>query len=482
LFLFGSELKAIKKHPGWTQQIDHTALAVFMQHRYIPSPRSIYKGIHKLQPGHILTLKAGQAPKNSTYWSISETIEQGRATPFQPDDHEAIEMLDSLLDDAVGRRMIADVPLGAFLSGGIDSATVVAFMQKRESLPTRTFTIGFDDASYDEAKHARAIAQHLGSDHTELYVGSDQAREVIPHLPTMYDETFADSSQIPTFLVSQMTRQHVTVALSGDGGDELFAGYNRYQTADLLRRWTSPIKGPLRSGVIAALKSLSPAAWNNLLFFIGGRKQSAYPGHKLHHLAAILTAGTGNIYRELISEWNDPGTLVSDAGDHDSILWGAARDKLLDHPVEQLQYLDTINYLPDDILTKVDRASMAVSLEARTPLLDHRLVEFIWRLPIHYKIRGKDRKWLLRQVLYKYVPQQLMERRKTGFKIPIGDWLRGPLCDWAEHLLDKKRLNDEGFLNPLMVRERWDAHLAGHNNWTGSLWNVLMFQAWLEVQ
>ena len=346
----------------------------------------------------------------------------------------------------------------------------------------RTFTIGFDDASFDEAEHASAIAQHLGSDHTELYVGSDQAREVIPLLPAIYDEPFADSSQIPTFLVSQMTRQHVTVALSGDGGDELFAGYNRYQTADLLRRWTSPIKDPLRSRVIAALKSLSPAAWNNLLFFFGGRKKSVYPGHKLHHLAAILTAGTENIYRELISEWNDPGTLVNGAGDHDSILWAAARENLLDHPVEQLQYLDTINYLPDDILTKVDRASMAVSLEARTPLLDHRLVEFIWRLPIHYKIRGKDRKWLLRQVLYKYVPQQLMERRKTGFKIPVGDWLRGPLCDWAEHLLDNKRLNDDGFLNPLMVRERWDAHLAGHNNWTGSLWNVLMFQAWLEVQ
>ena len=482
LFLFGSELKAIKKHPGWTQQVDRTALAVFMQHRYIPSPRSIYRGIHKLEPGHILTLKMGQEPENRVYWSISDAIEQGQSMPFQSPDHEALNMLDSLLEDAVRRRMVADVPVGAFLSGGIDSATVVAFMQKSDTQAARTFTIGFDDSSYNEARDASAIAKHLGSDHTELYVGSNQARDVIPSLPTIYDEPFADSSQIPTFLVSQMTRQHVTVALSGDGGDELFSGYNRYQTAELLRRWTKPFKGTLGKGMAIALTSLSPAAWNNLLGFLPRRKNSARPGHKLHNLAAILNAGPDNIYRQLISEWSDPATLVAGAGDPGGILWAAARERLLDNPIEQLQYLDTINYLPDDILTKVDRASMAVSLEVRTPLLDHRVVEFAWSLPMQYKIRGKDRKWLLRQVLYKYVPRQSLERRKTGFKIPVGDWLRGPLRDWAENLLAERRLADGGFLNPPMVRERWSAHLSGHCNWTGSLWNVLMFQAWLEAQ
>ncbi len=482
LFLFGSELKALKKHPGWDPQIDRAALAAFMQHRYVPSPRSIYTGIHKLEPGHILTLKANREPQKSIYWNISEVIQQGRTEALELQDQEAIDMLDNLLEDAVGRRMIADVPLGAFLSGGIDSATVVALMQKHGSSTARTFTIGFDDTDYDEARHARMLAKHLGSEHTELYVGADQARDVIPSLPAMYDEPFADSSQIPTFLVSRMTRQHVTVALSGDGGDELFAGYNRYQTAELLRRWTSPVKDPLRKWLIAVLKSLSPATWDHLLCFLRKGKKRFYPGHKLHHLAMILNAGPGNIYRELISDWNDPGALVRGAADHGDILWAAARTGLLDHPVEQLQYLDILNYLPDDILTKVDRASMATSLEARTPLLDHRVVEFAWRLPMHYKIRGQDRKWLLRQVLYKYVPQQLVDRRKTGFKIPVGDWLGDSLRDWAEHLLDEKRLTEEGFLDPQMVRERWDAHLSGHSNWRGSLWNVLMFQAWLEEQ
>ena len=484
LFLFGSELKAIKKHPGWTPQVDRTALALFMQHRYIPSPRSIYKGIHKLEPGHILTLKAGREPDNRVYWSISDVIEQGQSTPFQPPDHEAVSILDSLLGDAVGRRMVADVPLGAFLSGGIDSATVVALMQKNGAQAARTFTIGFDASDYNEAHYAKVVAKHLGSDHTELYVGSNQARDVIPNLPRVYDEPFADSSQIPTFLVSQLTRQHVTVALSGDGGDELFAGYNRYQSAELLRRWTEPFTGFLRKGMATALTSLSPAAWNRLLGFLSRRKNSGGAGHKLYHLAALLDAGPENIYRTLISEWNAPGELVADAGDPDRVLWAAARERLLAglNPIERLQYLDIINYLPDNILTKVDRASMAVSLEVRTPLLDHRLVEFIWRLPMRYKIRRRERKWLLRQVLYRYVPRQLMKRRKTGFKIPVGHWLGGALRDWAENLLAEKRLADGGFLNPLLVRERWNEHLSGQRNWTGSLWNVLMFQAWLEEQ
>jgi asparagine synthase (glutamine-hydrolysing) len=478
LFLFGSELKAFKKHPGWRPEIDRNALAAFMQHRYIPAPHSIYTGIHKLEPGHILTVREDQQIEDTVYWSITDTIEQGQKATLDLSDHEAIEMLDSLLGDAVGRRMVADVPVGAFLSGGIDSAAVVALMQQSASQPARTFTIGFNDASYNEAHYASAVAKHLGTDHTELYVGPEQAREVIPALPTIYDEPFADSSQIPTFLVSQMTRQHVTVALSGDGGDELFAGYNRYQTAALLRRWTRLLQGPLRKGMVALLTSLGPASWNNLLRFFPGR----YPGHKLYALAGILNAGPDNIYRQLVSEWSKPAALVAGADETQGLLWTAAKKDLLEDPIEQMQYLDSINYLPDNILTKVDRASMAVSLEARTPVLDHRVVEFAWRLPMHLKIRENDRKWLLRQVLYKYVPCQLLERRKTGFKIPVGDWLGGPLRDWSESLLDEKRLRQEGFLDPVLVREKWDAHLSGHRNWKGPLWNVLMFQAWLEAQ
>ncbi len=478
LFLFASELKALKLHPGWRPEINRSALAAYMQHRYIPAPSSIYEDVHKLEPGHFLTLKPDQTVENKVYWDVANAVMQGQESPLQLNDAEAVDMLDSLLGDAVQRRMIADVPLGAFLSGGIDSASVVAQMQKNGTQTARTFTIGFDDSTYNEAHYAAAIAKHLGTEHTELYVGPDQARDIIPTLPAIYDEPFADSSQIPTYLVSQMTRQHVSVALSGDGGDELFAGYNRYQTAELLRRWTQPIKGPFRTGLQCLLSSLSPATWNNLFRFVS----SSYPGHKLYDFAAILKTDSANIYRELISEWKEPAKLVVGVGDKHDLIWSAAKSDLPVNPIELLQYLDTINYLPDDILTKVDRASMAVSLEARTPVLDHRLVEFAWRLPMHFKIRARERKWLLRQVAYKYMPRQLLDRRKTGFKIPVDDWLKGPLLDWAESLLDEKRLKDEGFLDPTLVRRKWKEHLSGDRNWKGSLWNVLMFQSWLEAQ
>jgi asparagine synthase (glutamine-hydrolysing) len=478
LLLFGSELKALKKHPGWQAEIDRTALAAFMQHRYIPAPRSIYKNVYKLEPGHILTIRANQAPEDRAYWNIGDHVQNGQDSPLQLTDRDAIDGLDTLLGDAVQRRMIADVPLGAFLSGGIDSSAVVAQMQKHGSQDSLTFSIGFDDPKYNEAIYASRIAQHLGTRHTELYVGPEQAREIIPSLPLMYDEPFADSSQIPTFLVSQMTRQHVTVALSGDGGDELFAGYNRYQTAELIRHWTSHLNGSLRNAMLTLLNSLSPANWNKLLYPFSKR----CPGHKLYNFAALLKTDPADIYRELISEWNDPAALVIGSENPRSILWSAAKTRLPDSPLENLQYLDTLNYLPDDILTKVDRASMAVSLEARTPILDHRIVEFAWRLPMHFKIRAKQRKWLLRQVAYKYIPPHLLERPKKGFKIPLDDWLKHSLREWSESLLDKKRLRDEGFLDPMMVHKRWNEHLSGHRNWKGSLWNVLMFQAWLETQ
>ncbi len=482
LFLFASEIKAIREHPGWTQKIDEDALAAFMRYRYIPAPQSIYKGIYKLEPGQIVTLQAGQEPQNHVYWDISSAIEKSRSTPFQLDNKAAIDKLDSLLKDSVARRMVADVPLGAFLSGGLDSASIVALMQEQTSQSVKTFTIGFDNSEYDESQHAAAIARHLGTEHTELYIGAEQTRDVIPLLPSIYDEPFADSSQIPTFLVSKMTSEHVTVALSGDGGDELFAGYNRYQSAETLRRWSERIQGPLRRTLIFALQALSPGSWDSLLWIGRQKNDDAYYGHKLHHLARILNGNSDDIYRELISEWNDSEVPVLRAGHSVCGLWHAAREGLLNDPIEKLQYRDTLNYLPDDILTKVDRASMAVSLEARTPLLDHRLVEFAWSLPMHLKIRAQERKWLLRQVLYRYVPRSLLDRPKRGFKIPLGEWLKGPLRDWAEHLLDEKRLQEQGYLDPALIQRKWKEHLSGQRNWKGPLWNVLMFQAWLEQQ
>jgi asparagine synthase (glutamine-hydrolysing) len=483
-FLFGSELKALKTHPAFSANIDRGALCLLLRHNAIPAPHSIYEGIWKLEPGCLLTVSAEQPePRISIYWSMTDVARAGVMQLFGGSANEAVDELERLTKDAVRQQMVADVPLGAFLSGGIDSTTVVALMQAQSSRPVKTFTIGFNEEGYNEAIHAKAVAKHLGTDHTELYVQPQQALDVISRLPTLYCEPFSDSSQIPTFLVSQLARQHVTVSLSGDAGDELFAGYNRYQITANLWRKLEWIPASLRSALASGITSVSPSTWDGLAHFIPGASKHVVFGDKLHKGAGVLASRTvDELYLGLVSHQRDPATWVVGGKEPPTHLAGLrpCLDGL--NAVERMMALDAISYLPDDILVKLDRAAMGVSLESRVPFLDHRVVEFAWRLPLDYKLREGQTKWPLRQVLYRYVPKELIERPKMGFGIPLHDWLRGPLRDWAEALLDEQRLRQEGFFNPIPIRRLWSEHLVGRRNWAHHLWDVLMFQAWLERQ
>ena len=486
-FLFGSEVKALKAHPAFHPEIDRDSLTLLLRHNYIPSPYSIYKGIRKLPPGTILTLNGSRESEPIAYWSVREAAEAGLADPFCGTDAEAIEQLDVLLRDAVGLRMIADVPLGAFLSGGIDSSIVVALMQAQSSRPVKTFSIGFRENGYDEAPHAAKVAKHLGTDHTELYLSSEDALAVIPSLPSLYDEPFSDSSQIPTLLVSQLARRHVTVSLSGDGGDELFGGYNRYFAGQGLWDKVGWMPDGLRRTAASAMTAIPPHLVDSLMGKFGSKlpKSLAHGGvsNKLAKVAGILCVNSPEeMYKNLVSHWEDPASIVlgADSGEPPTPLTRKTDWRWLPEFTQRMMYLDTLTYLPDDILCKVDRASMGVSLEARVPLIDHRVVEFSWRVPLSLKIRDGQGKWLLRQVLYRYVPRELIERPKMGFGVPIDTWLRGPLRDWAEALLDESRLRNEGFFQPAPIRAKWAAHLSGQQNWQYHLWDILMFQAWLE--
>lgn len=482
--LFGSELKPLMALGGWDKTIDRDALASYMRFNYVPAPHSIFQGVHKLQPGHILTWANGRATVEA-YWSLRNVARDGLAHPFDLGDGEAVDELDRLVRDAVGRRMVADVPVGAFLSGGIDSSTVVAAMQAESrqagSGPVHTFSIGLGEPGYNEADHAKAIAGHLGTDHTELYVSPDDARAVIPSLPTYYDEPFADSSQIPTFLVSQLARQSVTVSLSGDGGDELFCGYTRYLWGDALWRRTGPLPGVVKRLLAGGVRALTPDQWDALGRVLPANMRPRLLGIKAHKAADVLSLeDQGALFRRLVTIWEDPATVVPGAREPHDVLW----DERLAGDVapfqERMQVMDGLTYLPDDILTKVDRASMAVSLEARVPLLDHRIAEFAYRLPRHMRVRDGQGKWILRQVLSRYVPRDLFERPKMGFGIPVGRWLAGPLRDWAEDLLDPAKLECDGLLNATPIRQVWDEHLSGRVNHEVKLWTVLMYQAWRE--
>jgi asparagine synthase (glutamine-hydrolysing) len=485
--VFASELKAFDAHPGFTAEIDRDSVASFFRYKYVPSPLSIYRGIRKLPAASILSIDADRptdVPEPAQYWDPGEVAQRGLADPFRGSVGEAAHELESLLVDAVGLRMQADVPLGAFLSGGVDSSTVVAIMQAIGERPARTFTIGSTDRDNDEARYARAVADHLGTEHTELFVTPNDAMDVIPDLPTMYDEPFADSSQIPTFLVSRLAREHVTVSLSGDGGDELFGGYDRYLWVEKLWKDVGWIPPWFRRRAAIALGSVSAGSWQRVL----ARSSAALPkslqhrmaGEKVHKLAGVLDAADPDeIYRRLVSHWRDPAALVLGSREPVTRLTELAawRPQGL---TDRMMFLDLLTYLPDDILAKVDRASMSVGLEARVPLLDHRVVEFAWSLPFALKVRDGKSKWLLRQVLSKYVPSSLIDRPKTGFGIPIGAWLRGPLRDWAETLLDERRLRQEGFLDALLVRRMWREHLSGKRDRQYLLWDALIFHAWLE--
>ncbi len=489
VFLFGSELKSFFAYPGFKGEIDRGSLALFLRHNYIPAPHSIYKGIRKLKPAHILTialpLTPGQIPESAPYWSAREVYSAGAQNAFKATEDELTLKLNELLLDAVGARMISDVPLGAFLSGGIDSSLVVSLMQAQSARKVKTFSIGFNEAAYNEAPFASEVARHLGTDHTELYVTPLETRDVIPGLPEIYDEPFADSSQIPMCLVSKMAREHVTVCLSGDGGDESFGGYNRYLWAMSIWKkvgWAPRLFRKLSAG---AITSIPPGAWEKLYSAVRpvlpDSVKVANPGDKAHKLAELLTLnGPVEMYRWLVSQFREPERIVTGSKEPRTILSNEEEWASVEDFTQQMMFLDTVTYLPDDILTKVDRASMSVSLEARAPLLDYRVVEFAARLPVKMKIGDGYSKRLLRRTLFKYVPKQIIERPKMGFGVPIDSWLRGPLREWAESLLDEKRLKRESIFDPSPIRKKWSEHLSGKRNWQYHLWTVLMFQAWHE--
>ena len=477
-FVFGSELRALRAFPEFSPALDRDALVAYLRHGYYPYPNTVFDDVHQLPPGHILTFAPGSEPQMKAYWSLADVFSDARQETFQGDEAEAIDGLESLLVDAIKSRMIADVPLGAFLSGGYDSSTVVALMQACSSRPVSTFSIGFNEDGYNEAVNAKAVAEHLGTAHTELYITPQEARDVIGSLPEMYDEPFADSSQIPTYLVSKLARGNVTVALSGDGGDELFAGYNRYTQADHINQWVSRVPSCLRRMAAGSIRAVPPGAWDTLAAAVPDRWRPARTGDKAHKLASVIGASGDRIYHRLTSLWQDPSDVVTDGSEPYSVITDPEVQSIAPEYVSRMQYRDTLHYLPNDILTKVDRASMAVSLEARVPLLDHRVVDYASRLPLHFKIRDGERKWILRQVLYRHVPRKLVDRPKMGFGVPIDSWLRGPLRDWAEDLLDAGSLAAGGYFQASRIRQKWSEHLSGRRNWQHALWTVLMFEAW----
>jgi asparagine synthase (glutamine-hydrolysing) len=484
--LFASEIKALRSHPGFRGELNRGAIAALLRYGYIPAPHSIFRDIRKLEPGTIATFRnASEESRRMRYWSATEAALSGIRRPFNGSADEAIDQLNALLCEAVRLQMVADVPLGAFLSGGIDSSLVVALMQAQSSRPVRSFSIGFSEPKYDEAPYAALVARHLGTEHSELYVTADQALQYIPKIASVYDEPFADPSQLPTFLVSQMAREHVTVSLSGDGGDELFAGYSRYIWAARIWRWMSLFGRSVRRRVSASLSSVPPDSIDAFLRPLEATLPGAYGegsfGNKVHRLFALMdSADSAELYGNFVSQIHDPVKLVA-CGNEVQTRYHTDPDwKAIPGYIPRMQCLDSVTYLPDDILVKVDRASMAVGLEARVPLLDHRVFEFAWRLPLSLKVRQGKGKWILRRLLEKYVPPALIDRPKKGFSVPIDQWLRGPLREWAESLLDPAHIRCSGLLEADEVNRIWAQHSSGKYDWSCQLWNILMLEAWIN--
>jgi asparagine synthase (glutamine-hydrolysing) len=477
VLLFASELAALRAHPAAEARLDPAALSSFLRYGYVPAPASIYEGIYKLRGGTIAVWRGkAEWPQVNTYWSTIDVARAGVSAPFRGRAEEAVDQVEALLTRSISRQMIADVPLGAFLSGGVDSTTVVALMQATSRRPVRTFTIGFGAADYNEANDAAAVAAHLGADHTELYVSPQDALNVIPMLPTIYSEPFADSSQIPTFLVSRMARQHVTVALSGDGGDEVFGGYNRYLFTRKLWNRIGRLPRTARRAAASALIGVPVNVWSALGDRLTASRVRLF-GDKVHKGAALLSAGTiDELYGNLVRYPNVDGLLKDDPFQavEQADLSGLS-------PVERMMCWDTLQYLPDDILVKVDRAAMAVSLETRVPMLDHELIAFAWTLGDHNRLRGGVTKWPLRRIVAKHVPNALIDRPKMGFGVPVAEWLRGPLRDWAGDMLSDSTLRSGGYFDRSAVRQLWDEHQSGRRNWSPQLWTLLMFQAWLSA-
>ena len=487
VFAFGSELKALSTLPGFGAELDRRAVTRYLRHNCVPAPDTIWRGIRKLVPGHLVTLRSptkGVFPEPRCYWSAAEAVTRARQNQLIGSDSEMTDQLEDVLSAAVAARMVADVPVGAFLSGGIDSSTIVALMQQHASGPVRTFTVGFADRSFDESSEAAAVAAHLGTDHTAVHVADAEAIEVIPHLADIWDEPFADVSQIPTYLVSRVARQDVTVSLSGDGGDELFAGYNRHAWLDRVWGRAAVLPASARRTAGSALGSVPPAVIEQAARatrILPAGWQVRNPSTKAAKLARVLSASDPeDAYRALTTHWDDAPSLV--LGND----LGAVASDRSGSPVsgggitEQMLWSDLVGYLPDDILAKLDRAAMAVSLETRVPFLDRGILDLAWRLPLDAKLRGRQTKWVLRQVLERHVPAALVERPKMGFGLPIGPWLRGVLAPWAEHLLDERRLRDQGLLDPVPIRRAWDLHRTGRRDLGYELWDVLVLQSWLD--
>ena len=469
-FLFGSELKALLAYPEFSPEIDRDALSLFFRHNYIPAPHSIYKGISKLEPGSILTIDPNGTQAFSQYWSLLDTWNLGISAPYQGSETEAANELEALLGTAVEDRMLADVPLGAFLSGGIDSSLITALMQTRSATPVNTYSIGFHDQAHDEARYAAQVARHLGTNHTELYVTPKDLLDTIPRIPEIWDEPFADSSQVPTYCLSKLTRKHVTVSLSGDGGDELFLGYERYPVSNNIWAAASKVPRPLRCMAARMGKALPPD------FF----KMMGPRGNRFQwRLDGLCCSNFQGFYRYILSHHKDPDQLVI-GGTEPKTHFHEDLHSLGSDRFRVASYLDAACYLPDDILTKVDRASMAVGLEARVPLLDHRVVEFAAALPTQMKNGTLGGKSILKNILYKHIPRNLVDRPKSGFSVPIESWLANELRDWCESLLDEKKIHEDGYLDARAVTKMWREYLNGQMNWYYYLWDVLMFQAWRE--
>jgi len=484
-FFFSSELKSIKSNSLFKSEIDRNALELYVKYAYVPAPYSIYKNIYKLSPGSFLTVSLNSKnSKPSVYWSSLDQMMDSYEKPYTGNKNQAVEQLNSTLTSAVKKQMMADVPLGAFLSGGIDSSVIVAIMQSLSNVPIKTYTIGFKEDDYNEAHYAKNVAEHIGTDHTELYVTEKDALNVIPQLPYFYDEPFADSSQIPTYLVSKLASESVTVSLSGDAADELFGGYNRYLFANNLWKKIAIFPIGLRQIVSKLLTSVTPQTYNSFYKFLSfgasfNKKRNI--GDKIHKAMGIITSSSNlELYDRIISSWYTPSSIVIGGEDVFALKEAVPSQINKFDPISKMMAMDLISYLPDDILCKVDRAAMATSLETRVPFLDHSVMQFAWSLPLDYKIFDNKTKWVLREVLYKYVPKKLIDRPKMGFGVPIDTWLRGDLRDWAEKLLNEDRLLQEGFFNPKLIRKKWEEHLSGKRNWQQQLWVILMFQSWLE--
>jgi asparagine synthase (glutamine-hydrolysing) len=484
--VFGSELKALRANPRFSPEVDRDSLAAYLRFSFVPHPRTIYRGVATLAPGSLVSFEAGATagsmPEPQRWWSLADAVTAGASVRRGEVPGDAVDRLDALLGDAVALRLQADVPVGAFLSGGIDSSVVVALAQARGAGPVRTFTVAMPDVGFDEAPEAKAVARHLGTEHTEVTLTVADALAAIPRLATVYDEPFGDPSALPTLLVSEVARRYVTVALSGDGGDEVFAGYNRHVLGPRLWRLLGPLPAPVRRAAAAALVRPPGAWWDRAGDVLPSRLQVRNPGDKVEKLGRLLgSPDAAGLYRRLAGQWDDPAAVVLGSRSPCTLADEPGRWPPLHDALEEFLWLDTAMVLPDDMLAKVDRASMAAGLELRVPLLDHRIVEWAWSLPAAAKIRAGKGKWVLRQVLDRYVPAALVDRPKMGFDPPLGAWLRGPLRGWAEDLLSPSRLAAEGWFDPAPVRARWDEHVTGRRNHDYQLWSVLMFQSWLDA-